>query len=184
MADLTARSPAGLAPFTLGTVALREAEMGPITALMPYRGKEAALSNALEAHHGLRFPAPNRMTKGDGCRIAWSGLDQAFLFGTRPHADLAQHGAVVDQSDAWTHLSLDGADVEDVMARLVPVDLSIGSFPVGTAIRSSIGHMSALILRRAPDGMDMLVFRSMAGTALHDLDRAMRAVAARAEAST
>jgi len=157
VANLTAILPAGIDPITIGSVTLSEA-------------------------HGLSFPEPNGMTAKGDLRAAFSGLDQAFLIGVSPDPSLSDHAALTDQSDAWTHLALDGGDVEDVLARLPPVDVLITAFPVGDAKRSSLGHMSALFLRTSETCFEVLVFRSMARTALHDLTRAMRGVAARQNA--
>jgi heterotetrameric sarcosine oxidase gamma subunit len=52
-------------------------------------------------------------------------------------------------------------------------------FEVGHAARTMLGHMSCLLLRVEADRFLVLVFRSMAASATHDLDRAMRMVAAR-----
>jgi sarcosine oxidase subunit gamma len=158
---------------------LTEAPMGSVWAVMPYRGKAAALSKALEQAHGMPFPEPGTLLTAGKVRIAWSGLDQAFLMGVEPDAALADHAALTDQSDAWTHLVLDGPAARDVLARWVPVDLSPAACPPGAARRTLVGHMSALILHPGGDRFEILVFRSMAATAVHELTRAMRAVAAR-----
>lgn len=179
MADLIAKRPAGIDPVTIGAVTLSEAPFAPIWAIMPYRGKTASLSKAMEKAHGVGFPAPNEMTGQDGVHCAFSGLDQAVLIGMVPDARLSAHAALTDQSDAWTHLVLEGDDVAAVLARLVPVDLSPAAFPVGSARRSSLGHMAALFLRRKATRFDILVFRSMAKTAVHEVERAMKGVAAR-----
>ncbi|MBF9058950.1 sarcosine oxidase subunit gamma [Rhodobacterales bacterium HKCCSP123] len=182
MAELIAKSPArGLTPVEAGGVTLTEAPMGPIWAVMPYRGKGAALSAALEAAHGLGFPAPGLLAETGDARIAWSGLDQAFLMGVMPDRALAAHAALTDQSDAWTHLVLEGAAVRDVLARWMPVELSPSACPPGSARRSLVGHMTALVLHPGGDRFEILVFRSMAATAIHELTRSMRAVAARRE---
>jgi sarcosine oxidase subunit gamma len=154
--------------------------MAPIWAVMPYRGKAEALSKALDKAHGVGFPDPGAVLAAGDVRIAWSGLDQAFLMGAVPDAKLAAHAALTDQSDAWTNLVLEGAAVRDVLARWTPVDLSRPACPPGSARRTLVGHMSALILHSEGDRFEVLVFRSMAATAVHEMTRAMRAVAARA----
>ncbi|MEQ8366193.1 MAG: sarcosine oxidase subunit gamma family protein [Roseicyclus sp.] len=180
MADLTARSPAqGLLPIAHGTLTLSEAPMQPIWAIAPYRGKQETLSKALQKAHGLAFPAVGELASAKASRIAWSGMNQAFLFGTAPDAALADHAALTDQSDAWTHLVLEGPAVRDVLARWVPADLSRGSLPVGRSLRSLVGHMSALILHPEDDRFEILIFRSMAGTAVHELTKAMKIIEAR-----
>lgn len=180
MAELIVKSSAdGLTPLDIGGVQLTEAAMAPIWAIAPFRGQADAVSRKLQKAHGLSFPAPGALHGVEQARIAWSGLDQAFLMGITPDPDLGSHAALTDQSDAWTHLILDGPTVRDVLARWVPIDLSPPACPPGSARRTLLGHMPALILHQGGDRFELLVFRSMAGTAVHELTRAMRAVAAR-----
>jgi sarcosine oxidase subunit gamma len=161
---------------------LSEAAPAPLWSIAPYRGKASALSAALEAAHGLPLPAPGALHGTGGTRIAWAGLDLAFLMGAAPDPALAAHAALTDQSDGWAHLVLEGPAARDALARLVPVDLSPAACPAGSARRTLIGHMNALILHPGGDRFELLVFRSMAATAVHDIDRALGALAARAAA--
>ncbi|MEM7722338.1 MAG: sarcosine oxidase subunit gamma [Pseudomonadota bacterium] len=180
MANPTPRPPTQFDPISIGQVTLSAMPQAPIWAIAPYRGQTDALSDALQDAHGLRFPAPGTSVSVRDIRLAWSGLGQAFLFGAQPDDQLATYAALTDQSDAWTHVILDGTGAEDVLARLTPLDLSIKASPVGSVRRSQLGHMAALILRASVTGFEILTFRSMADTTVHDLTRAMRAVSARA----
>jgi heterotetrameric sarcosine oxidase gamma subunit len=180
VADLIATSAEGRTLAEADGLSLSQAPLTPIWAIAPYRGKAGPTSEALAQAHGLPVPAPGALHEAEGARIAWSGLDQAFLLGVRPNAALADHAALTDQSDAWANLVLDGARARDVLARLVPIDLSPAACPPGSAPRTLMGHMPALILHPGGDRFEILVFRSMTGTAAHDLTRAMRALSARA----
>lgn len=181
MADLTATFPAaGLVPVEIGGALLDAAAPASIWAIAPYRGCSVALSAALEQIHGLPYPVPGRCHDAGASRIAWSGLDQAVLIAATPDTDLARHAALCDQSDGWAHLALEGATAREVLARLVPLDLSPRACPPGSARRSLLGHLPALILHPGGDRFEILVYRSMAESAVHDLTRAMRSVAARA----
>jgi heterotetrameric sarcosine oxidase gamma subunit len=80
----------------------------------------------------------------------------------------------VDVSDAFAGLALDGPAAAEVLARLVPLDLEAGGLPARTLLR----HTPVVISRRAK-GFALLVPRSYAASAVEDLVRAMRAVAAR-----
>lgn len=183
MAELTPKSPAqGLKPLDIAGAHLTEAEAAPIWSLAPYRGQAGALSAALNASLGLGFPDPGKLIAQGGARIAWSGRDQAFLMGARPNAGLARHGAIVDQSDAWAHLVLEGPGARAVLARLVPIDLAPAACPPASALRTLLGHMPMLLLHPGGDRFEILVFRSMAGTAIHELEQVMRMLAARAAA--
>ena len=178
MAELIAISPTeGLLPVTHGAFTLSEATPGRITSVAPFQGKEKPLSAALKKAYKLAFPAPNRMLGGSAGRIVWSGYDQAFVLDADP-APLAGLAALTDQSDGWAGLRLAGPEPERVLARLMPIDLRPAVFAEGDAARVGLNHMMAVIWRAAV-GFEILVFRSMARTAVHEIAAAMAAVAAR-----
>lgn len=177
MARLVATSPAaGLLPVTAGAVTLSEEVPEAITSVAPYRGKAKAVSEALKADFGAGFPAPNRTTGRSGARIVWNGPGQAMALGPRVSPEDA---AVTDQSDAWACLVLEGTHAAAVLARLVPVDLREAAFKRGHAARTLLGHMTCTLMRTGALRYEILVFRSMAATAVHELAVAMRSVAAR-----
>lgn len=180
MTDLTVTTPAaGLLPLTVGGLALTEGDPGPMTLLMPYRGRTKALDSALMAAHGIGLPDPNAMTRAGKVTCLFFGLDSYLLCGVAADAGLVQHAALVDQSDGWTVLHLTGATVPDVLARLVPLDLRDAGFPVGAVVRTLVGHMNASISRPQGDSWQIMVFRSMAKTLLHEVETAAEQVAAR-----
>ena len=182
MPDLIARSPLAARPMlTSGGITLSEIALGPITSIAPFRGQEKALARALK-EMGLGFPAPNRVSESARARLVWTARDQAFLIGVAPDG-LAAHAALTDQSDGWAALRLDGAGAEAVLARIVPLDLRLAQFPAGHAARTPFNHMSSLLMRRGADTFEILVFRSMARTAWHEIEAAMAALAARAALS-
>ena len=175
MARLVAKTPcAGLLPVTHGAVTLSELTPEAITSVAPFDGRDAAVSAALEAATGAAFPAPNRWT-GTATRIVWTGPGQAMALGSRVAPPDA---ALTDQSDAWAVVRLEGQGAEAVLARLVPVDIRRAHFPPGHAARTLLHHMTCTLLRAGDETFDILVFRSMAATAVHHIDTAMRSVAA------
>ena len=169
---------AGRAALTLAGVTLAEADLGQITSVAPFMGQDKALAMALKAL-GLSFPAPNQVSSKGGVRLVWTGRDQAFLIGAAPQG-LDGLAALTDQSDGWAALRLDGPGAGDVLARLYPLDLRAAAFPVGRVARAPLNHMSSILMRPGPQSFEMLVFRSMARTAWHEAEVAMRALAARA----
>jgi len=178
--ELKAKSPlGGLAPTTVGTVTLSEMDLGPMTSVAPWKGQGDALSAALEKAHGVGFPTPGQALFNGDVRAIWFGRDVALLTGATPDAGLSDHGALTDQSDAWTALGLSGAGAEDVLARHVPVDLRAAQFGPGTTARTELAHMAASVTLLEDGAFLVMVFRSMAQTLLHDLKSAMEAVAAR-----
>jgi len=178
--ELAATSPLDdMAPMTIGTVSLKEVDLGVLTSLAPYRGQSKPLSAALKAAHGMALPAANRITGRSGARAIWFGRDMTLLAGPAPDGSLVDYGALTDQTDAWTCVQISGADSEAVLARIVPVDLRNTSFKRGHTLRSLVQHMNGSVTRIGADRFLVMVFRSMAGTVLHDLQRAMESVAAR-----
>ena len=177
MPELIAKSALEGRSLTLGTVALAEVEVGPVTSLAVFPGGAKAVAKGLKAL-GLAMPEPNAFAEKKGARIVWTGRDQAFLMGIAP-PDL-EGAAVTDQSDGWAVLSVSGAAAVEVLARLVPVDLRLAAFPVGRAIRTQLNHMNVVILRVGDHAFEILVFRSMARTAWHELETTTHMVAARA----
>ncbi len=179
VAELKARTACEDAlPIKVGAAQLEELDLGSVTSIMVL-GQEADLSAAMEAAHGIAFPKPNRSSGKDANRCVWVGRDQALLIGAAPDATLDTHAAVVDQSDAWCAVSLSGAPSEDILARLVPVDMRRAQFKRGHTVRTQVGHMMASVTRTGADSFMILVFRSMAITLIHELEQAMQSVASR-----
>ncbi|MBI1219614.1 MAG: sarcosine oxidase subunit gamma [Rhodobacteraceae bacterium] len=178
MAELIATSATeGLVPVLHGPFTLTDAAPARITSVAPFNGKEKAVSAALKKALGLAFPAPNCALAKAEARIVWTGRGQAFLLDADP-APLAGLAALTDQTDAWAALRLAGPGADQVLARLIPLDLRPAVFADGAAARSALGHMMAVIWREG-DGFVLLVMRSMARTAVHEIAAAMSAVAAR-----
>lgn len=168
----------GLLPRTSGGMTLSELPFTQVTSVAPLGGKVRALSAAL-TDMGLGWPGPGQSRRSGPATILWAGRDQALLLGPDP-APLTGLAALTDQSDAWARLRLKGAGAEAVLARLVPLDLRLSVFAEGQVARSGLNHMMAVLLRSGADSFDILVFRSMAHSAVHELLQAMEAVAARA----
>ncbi len=179
MVELEQKLPcAGLLPLSIGKVTLEEVDLGQLCSLSPF-GDASLLGAALEQHHGMALPQPGRMTGKAGARCIWFGRETWLLAGPVAYADLAQSAAVVDQSDGWASVALRGPGAVDVLARLVPVDLRESTFKRGHSARTMVQHMTASITRTGAQSFLILVFRSMAGTLVHDLKCAMEAVASR-----
>lgn len=178
MPDLIAKSALEGKSVTLGSVTLAEVEVGPITSIALMPGGAKSVAKGLKPL-GLTFPAPNTMVAKKGARLIWTGRDQAFLTGIA--APVLEGAAVTDQSDGWTVLSVSGTDSSEVLARLIPLDLRLAVFPAGRVFRTQLNHMNVILLRAAATTFEIMVFRSMARTAWHELDAAIEQIAARAK---
>lgn len=179
MAELIAKSPcAGLLPLTVGALSLTEVQPGPMTAIAPFHGQAGPVGQALTAL-GLEWPGPGMTQTAGAARIVWFGHSHALLIGVAAPAVLADHAALTDQSDAWACVRLQGTGAAAALARLTPLDLRSDRFGIGDTARTELFHMAAAITRTAEDGFEVMVFRSMAATLVHDLKAAMQAVTAR-----
>lgn len=179
MASLIEKMPCdGLLPRVAGGVTLSELSNARITSLAPLKGKSRAVGAALKAV-GLGWPGPGQSKTVGSASILWTGMDQAFLIGADPGA-LEGLAALTDQSDGWARMRLSGPGAEQVLTRLVPLDLRPSVFAEGQMARTSLNHMIMILLRSGAGSFDIMVFRSMAGSAVHELGQAMEAVAARA----
>jgi len=177
--DLSPRTPLqGLLPVSIGTLTLSEKGTPHITAILPYEGKEETLATALKKAHDLSLPAVGRLTQKAGVRLVWSGRDQYLLIGNKPAArTLARSAALVDQSDGYAILKLEGAGMSDVMARLCPVDLRAAVFKNNHVAATELAHMPVLVIR-IPKGVEILIGRSFGTTAVARLRDAMESVTA------
>lgn len=170
MPELIAKTAlAGRAPVTHAGLTLAEADLGPITSIAAFPRQMKKLAKALG-----HFPAPGTHAKD----LVWTGPEQAFLLG-RPAPDLGDLAAVTDQSGGWACLTLTGPKAAEVLMRLMPLDLR--KLGPGQAARAPLGHMSAVLMGEE-GGFRILVFRSMARTAWHEIEEAMEMLAARAAA--
>jgi sarcosine oxidase, subunit gamma len=178
---LVALSPcAGLLPVTIGTVTLTEVMVTSAVSVAPFSGQAKKVSTTLKRATGAGFPEPGQALAGkDGARNLWIGPGRALVLGaTLP--DLAGLAALVDQSDSSAVIHIAGPDSLAVLARLVPMDLRPKVFPVGQTARTLLGHMTVSVTRTGDDALDIMAFRSMAGTLVHELTEAAQHVAARA----
>lgn len=172
MADLIPTPALATPPHEAGGACLSLADPGPITGIALYPGQSADVA-------GLGFPAPGQAILSGDRVLVWTGRAQAFLIGAPAPEGLQDRAAVTDQSDGWACLSLAGPAAEAVLARLVALDLRATVFPPGAAARTTLNHLP-MVLWRDAEGFRMLVFRSMARTAWHEVCEAMARVQARA----
>ncbi len=179
MVDLKANTPCEGLSVVRGTCSLSTVPFNTVTLISPYKGKEKQLSEALFKAHGMRLAAPNRSTGKAVARCVWFGHGQVVLIGPKPDKALAKFAAIVDQSDSWVTLRLQGGGAVDALARLTSIDLRAAVFKRGHTARSELRHMMVSITRVGADAFEIMAFRSMAATLAHDLQEAMDSVAAR-----
>lgn len=168
----------GLLPLSTGGLTLSALPPARIASVAPLAGRSRALRAALK-RIGLGWPEPGRSRATADSTILWTGQAQAFLIGADPEP-LGGLAALTDQSDGWARMRLAGPGAEAVLARLVPLDLRPTVFPEGQVARTGLNHMMTILIRSGAQSFDIMVLRSMAASAVHDLGQAMEAVTARA----
>ena len=180
MVNLVAKSACeGLLPVSVGSVSLSEIVPEAVTSVTAFKGQQKAVSAALDAAHDLKMPAPNRSLENAKLRAVWTGPNQAMMIGDPLDADLSSIASLTDQTDAWCIVKLDGTNTADVLARLTPIDLRPSQFKRGHTAKTDLMHMMASITKTGTNSFEIMVFRSMAKTLVHDLTSAMQSVAAR-----
>ena len=168
--NLLATSPAnGLLPTSRSGVSLNELALGQLTSVAPFEGQIVAV----EALLGMVLPKAGRSVGKLGAELVWFSQGQYLAIGFDVDDAVKSKAAITDQSDAWCALEIKGDKSEAVLARLVPVDLRAATFKRGHALRSQLGHMPLHITRTGKDVFRLLSFRSMAGTMVHEISRAM-----------
>lgn len=170
MANLIERSPAAdLLPVTIGQATLSEITVDAITWVAPFE-------DLPEIAPGLAMPGPGETTANADTTAISTGPGQALVLG---NAVWPENAATADQSDGWTIARLEGPTARAILARLTPIDLRDAAFAEGGTARTLLGHMTASVTRIGADAYDLMVFRSMAQTLVHDVTRAMQHQAAR-----
>lgn len=178
MARLVARGAfEGVAMPAAEGVALTAVEPGAVTSVAPFRGGDEAVAGAL----GLgELPEPGLAVAAGGGRLAWWGEGRWLLLGAEVPDGVAARAAVVPQGDGVAWARLEGPLARDVLARLVPLDLREGAFPVGAVARTLLNHMAVTLWREGAEAWSILAMRSMAATVAREVGEAVAHVAARA----
>ena len=179
MLKLTTKTPLeDLLPISIGTITLSDETPAFMTLIDCPNGSESKVSEALKKVHGITLPAPNRTTARAKNRCLWFGKNH-LLLGSELDETLSKIARLTDVSDGYAVLRAEGKDIEGVLARLAPIDLAPSHFKPGYTARTLVRHMHAALTRISDTIFQIIVFRSMAQTLVHDLTRAMTSIDAR-----
>lgn len=166
---------------TKGATRLRERDdLAMVSLAMPLRGK-SALTKAIKAGFGLSMPSPVKTSGTDETRLMQTTADQFMLIFPHATPDAAAHVAgklngtayVTEQTDAWARLELSGPGALAALERLCPLDLHDSAFPIGASGRTTMEHMSAVIIRTGPDSYLLLSASSSGMSFLHALETSL-----------
>ncbi len=131
----------------------------------------AAVAKAVSAVGGT-LPAQRRIeTRGD-VSTAWMSPDELLImcaYAAAPAKCAAMqdalgdaHALVVNVSDARAVFRVTGPQTRDVIAKLAPVDLALGSFPVGSFRRTRLAQVAAAFHMADAETCEIVCFRSVA----------------------
>jgi len=181
MPELIAETPLAGLDVVHGAARLVEAPPAALWLFAPFPGRDADAAQAL----GAPLPAPGTTARAGAVALRWAGRAQVLLVGApgwRPDPALGAHGGLTDVSDVHARLALSGRSAAEVLARLVPLDLRPARFPAGRTAKTLLDHVAAQVTatETGPDTcLEVMVMRSYARSAAHEIETAMRRVAAR-----
>ncbi len=169
-----------------GAVIATECELG-IARLTARNGQLESLERLFHKRYGIALPKGPRRARWQELAVAGIGPESWMV--TREGAGTAfedslrsafgGHASIVDLTDAYATLRLEGPKVRDSLAKLVPIDVHERSFAPGDIAQTVAAHMSVTLWRlehaeQGPPVFELCVGRSFA----HSLYRAIRDSAA------
>lgn len=143
-----------------------------------------AVSQQLEKAFSLRLPAITASTQNNEGTVRCLGLqrEQVLLL---LHSDETSEQSirdsmndqvyVTDQSDSWVILRVSGDDSREALARICPLDLHESVFTDGMVARTSMEHLSVIVIRDRADFL-LLSPSSSAQSFLHAVEVSARHV--------
>lgn len=184
MADFTLTSAPPLAGYDqrFGDIRLSApADQAIVSIALPLGGEKAALRAIADAY-GTDLPAIGKTAATPGGTLLRLAPDQAFVLFQRATPDAVDHVAgklgetvyLTDQSDVWCALSIEGAGVRDVLARICPLDLHPDVFAIGDVARTVMEHLGAIILRTGAEAFLLLSASSSAQSFQHAVEVSIR----------
>ncbi len=132
----------------------------------------SAVKSAATSVTGVKMPAPGHANSDGQHGICWMSPDELLVL--CPYDAVADtlekmgkslakaHALYVDVSDARAVFELSGPHAREVLAKLVPVDLSPAAFTSGMFRRSRMAQIPAAFWLHAPDSFRIVTFRSNA----------------------
>ncbi|MDB2403521.1 sarcosine oxidase subunit gamma [bacterium] len=167
--------------ITHGGTALWVVRDRPLYSLSVPLGGDQAFDQALMNRFALPRPKPGQFLDAGAFRLCGLAQDQVFVMGlepTRPAAtSLAQElgGAayVTDQSDAWVSLHLNGDLSLAALERICPINLNPSAFPTGSLARTSMEHLSAVVMADSDQGFILISAISSAESFWHAVETSL-----------
>lgn len=144
----------------------------PLQGMITLRGdlSKAAVKNAATGVAAVDMPTMGHANMNGARGIAWMSTDELLVL--CPYdtvaANIAKmtktlgkaHALAVDVSDARASFTVSGPNARDVMAKLVPVDLSKEAFKPGMFRRTRMAQVAAAFWMTDDETFQIVCFRS------------------------
>lgn len=168
-------------PLEIGGVQLEAVALHRVISVAPFKGQVMAVADALRPLIGMTLPPVGQCAETGKVSAYWQHQGQWLVFGEsglmrETLVALSGMAAVTDMSDSLGKLGLAGK-ATPVLARLCALDLE--EMPEGRVAHTSLADIPVTIIA-VKGGFELLVPRSLAGSAVRRLEVAMRSVAAQA----
>ena len=178
---LHATTPLDGRSVTIGKTSLWVVAGRPLYSLSVPLGDDAAFESALSSHLGLARPVPGQFHDQDTFRLCGLAQDQFFLMGLKAkdadeHAlksQLQDAAYVTDQSDSWVTLQISGDEARSAMERISPINLSVTAFAPGSIARTSMEHLSAIVMAEQDGSLTLLSPISSAESFWHAVEQSL-----------
>ena len=177
MAKLSATSSLDGYDKEIGTIRLREISNQSLIAMAIPLGEETKFKNSIKNIFGLKMSSPNKSVKNKDTRIFSTQPDQIFVLTKRtddPEKSMAievgKSAYITDQTDAWVILEISGSSSREALERICQLDLDKEIFQLDSMARTSMEHMSAIIIRKADDTFYLMSASSSAKSFLHAVE--------------
>lgn len=132
---------------------------------------KAAVKKAATSVAGVDMPTQGHANMNGDRGIAWMSTDELLVLCAYDSVapELAKmtkalgkaHSLAVDVSDARASFTVSGPNARDVMAKLVPVDLSKDAFKVGMFRRTRMAQVAAAFWMTDDETFQIVCFRSV-----------------------
>lgn len=183
---LTAQPALGGYDRTFGSTRLAECtDLAAVSITVPLGG-DMEFESALASAYGISRPEPGMsvLARDGETRLLALGVDQFFALFSHATPDALQivgsaledAAYLTDQTDNWVFLELTGPRARPALERICPIDLHPTSFSVGSAARTVMEHLGALVVRMDDESYLLASASSSAGSFLHAIETSIENV--------
>lgn len=177
VAKLSATDSLGGYNEEIGTMRLREVSNYSLISLAIPQGGETLFKKKIKDTFDLSMPSPLETISNKETRLLFTQPDQIFALtksSDDPEKDMADKfensAYITDQTDAWVVLELSGTSSREALERICQIDLNKDAFKLNSMARTSMEHMSTIIVRTSKDTFLLMSASSSAFSFLHAVE--------------